>query len=164
MRVLFLPDWLTVVSFFVLWPTIQVGAALFCLYLPSRFFNSNRGIYKTQKFEQNGKWYEKVFKIKKWKHLLPDGGAISKKRGYAKKTLKDFSQDNLNKFLQESCRAELSHWVPILLSWVFLLITTPFAAFVMFVYSLLVNLPCILAQRYNRPRIQQLLQSKKYTQ
>lgn len=160
MRVIFLSDTITVLLFFVVWPILQVGCAFICLYIPDKFFNNNRGIYKTQKFEKNGKIYDDIFKVKKWKHLLPDGGAIYKKKGYAKKKLSDYSTDNLNKFLIESCRAELTHWLPISLFWVFFLFTTPLAGFFMFVYSIIVNLPCIFAQRYNRPRIARLIKQK----
>lgn len=31
----------------------------------------------------------------------------------------------------------------------------------MLIYALLVNLPCIIAQRYNRPRVQRLLNRMK---
>ncbi|NCB48071.1 MAG: glycosyl-4,4'-diaponeurosporenoate acyltransferase [Clostridia bacterium] len=152
-------DTITVLLFFIVWPILQVGSALICLYIPDKFFNNNKGIYKTQKFEKNGKIYDDIFKVKKWKHLLPDGGAIYKKKGYAKKKLSDYSTNNLIKFLIESCRAELTHWLPISLFWVFFLFTTPLVGFFMFVYSIIVNLPCIFAQRYNRPRIARLLES-----
>ena len=160
MRFIFLPEGLTILLFFIIWPAIQVGSAIFCLKMPDRFFKSNKGIYSSKKFEQNGKFYEKVFKVKKWKHLLPDGGALYKKKGYAKKKLTDFSDENLNKFLVESCRAELTHWLPIFFSWIFFFITTPFIVLLMFVYSLIVNMPCILVQRYNRPRIEKLIKQK----
>lgn len=160
MRLLFLPDGLTVLLIFVLWPLIQVGSAFLCLYLPDKFFNHNKGIYKTFRFEHNGKLYDTLFKVKKWKHLLPDGGAIYKKKGFAKKTLTDFSQNNLNRFLMESCRGELTHWLPICFFWVFFFITSPFVVLLMFVYSIIVNMPCIIVQRYNRPRIQKMLNLK----
>lgn len=160
MRIVFLPDWATILLFFVVWALIQVGAALLCLVLPDKFFQSNKGIFKTRKFEKDGQFYQTFFKIKKWKHLLPDGAKMVK-IGYAKKTLTDYSTANLNKFLVESCRAELTHLLPIGLFWVFFFFTTPLITLFMFGYSLLVNLPCLFAQRYNRPRIQKLLTSKQ---
>jgi glycosyl-4,4'-diaponeurosporenoate acyltransferase len=69
----------------------------------------------------------------------------------------DFSELNLLKFLHESCRAELTHWLAIPPFIVFGLFTPPAALPIMFVYALAVNMPCILAQRYNRPRIQKHL-------
>ena len=95
MQIFFLPDYLTVIIIFIVWPTIQVGSALICLYLPDKVFNYQKGIFKTRKFENNGKIYQTLFRVKKWKHLLPDGGAVAKKRGYRKKKLTSYKEENL---------------------------------------------------------------------
>jgi hypothetical protein len=61
------------------------------------------------------------------------------------------------RFILESKRAELVHWLAILPFWVFGLWGPPIVIPIMFVYALAVNLPCIIAQRYNRPRLLRLL-------
>lgn len=157
MRIIFLPDTITVILFFIIWPIIQVGGALIALYIPNRFYSYKKFLFKSYNFEKNGKIYQTLFKVKKWKHLLPDGASVWKKKGYQKKHITSFDIDNLNMFLIESCRAEMTHIIPVCLFWVFFLITTPLIGWIMFLYSLIVNLPCIIAQRYNRPRIEKLI-------
>ncbi len=157
MRILFLSEPLTILLCFIIWPIIQTGCAFFCLYLPNRCFSPNYWIYKAHRFEREGQIYQTIFHVKKWKHLLPDGGVVWKKRGFKKKHLQHFDQETLERFLYESCRGEATHWLPILLFWVFFLFTPAYVGWIMLGYSLLVNVPCIIVQRYNRPRITRYL-------
>jgi glycosyl-4,4'-diaponeurosporenoate acyltransferase len=108
-------------------------------------------------FEKEGDIYEVLFRVSRWKHLLPDGGMVWKKRGYGKKKLTNFSDENLNRFLVESARGELSHWLAIFPFWFFWFFTPPAVPWIMLAYALFVNIPCILVQRYNRPRVRHLL-------
>jgi glycosyl-4,4'-diaponeurosporenoate acyltransferase len=157
MRILFLPESWTLLLCFIVWPVLQVGAALLCLNLPDRFFSPGRYLYRAHRFEKEGRIYESLFHVSRWKQLLPDGGAVWKKRGYEKKTMKDFSRENLNKFLVESGRAEMTHWLAIFPFWVFWFFTPPIVPWIMLLYAVLINCPCIIVQRYNRPRIERLL-------
>lgn len=157
MRILFLPDVWTLVLCFIVWPVLQVGAALLCLFLPDRVFSPDRFFYRAHPFENQGRIYDSIFRVSRWKHLLPDGGTVWKKRGYAKRRLLNFSKENLEKYLVESCRAEMTHWLAIAPFFVFWLFTPPFVPWIMLAYALIINGPCIIAQRYNRPRIQRLL-------
>lgn len=162
MRVIFLPDALTVLLCFLVWPVLQVGAALFCLNLSDRFFSPASFFFRSHRFEDEGRFYDRVFHIRRWKHLLPDGGMVWKKRGFRKKRLESFSEENLDRFLVESARGEMTHWLAIFPFWVFWFFTPPFVPLIMLAYALLVNAPCILAQRYNRPRVQHLLSTRRY--
>jgi glycosyl-4,4'-diaponeurosporenoate acyltransferase len=160
MPVFFLPDLLTVLLCFIVWPLLQVSAALLCLKLPDRFFSPDAFLYKVRRFEQGGRLYDKVFRVSRWKHLLPDGGRVWNKRGFKKKNLESFSKENLERFQIESARGELTHWLAIVPFWVFWFFTPPVVPWIMLAYALAVNAPCIIAQRYNRPRIGRL-QSKR---
>lgn len=157
MRIIFLSDNWTIILCFLVWPVLQVGAALICFYMPNSYFSPNSFLFRTRKFEKDGRIYDSVFCVSHWKHLLPDGGAIFKKRGFRKKNLDSFSKDNLNRFLVESARGELTHWLAILPFWVFGFIAPVRVLWYMLAYALIINLPCIIAQRYNRPRVQKLL-------
>ena len=157
MRVIFLSPILTVAICFIVWPILQIGAALICLYLPNRLLSSDNFIFRSRNFEKEGELYENYFKVRRWKHLLPDGGTILKKHAFRKKKLDSFSKDHLNRFLIESARGELTHWLAIIPFWVFGFFAPAQVILYMFIYALLVNLPCIIAQRYNRPRVQRLL-------
>lgn len=156
MQLIFIPRLLAIVLAFVLWGVFQTGAALLSLKIPSPYLSPDSFYFRQHSWERGGKFYEEVFQIKRWKKFLPDGGAALG-RGYAKKNLTDFSEENLNQFLIESCRAEITHLIAILPFWVFGFFAPPKVILIMFIYALLANIPCIIAQRYNRPRIQKLL-------
>ncbi len=158
MRLIYLPDGWTILLCFVVWPILQVAAALICLNMPDRCFMPSRFPFMPLRFERNGRVYDRIFRVSRWKHLLPDGGMVWKRRGYQKKRLTDFSEANLNRFLVESARGEMTHWLAILPFWVFWFFTPPMVPWIMLGYALLVNLPCIIAQRYNRPRVLLLIQ------
>ena len=156
MRILFLSEIPSILLCIALWFVIQAGGAALCSMLPARIFHPQACPFRPFAFEDGGRIYDRLFKVKRWKHLLPDGGAMTK-NGYAKRRLSDRSMTNLERFLIESCRGELTHWIPIFFFWVFGFFVPPFALWIMLIYALAANLPCILVQRYNRPRIMRVL-------
>jgi glycosyl-4,4'-diaponeurosporenoate acyltransferase len=147
----------TILLIFAIWAAVPLAFAWFCLFLPDRQFDPNRFLWRAHRWERGGRVYESAFHVKRWKHLLPDGGGIFQSRGYQKRRLKDHSEENLRRFLIESARGELTHWLGILPFWVFGLFAPPYIVWIMLVYALAANLPCIIAQRYNRPRVSALL-------
>ncbi len=155
MQVIFLSPWLNVVVCFVLWGVLQVCAAVLCAKLPARYFKCDNFIFKSRDWEQQGEFYSRVFKIKMWKGYLPDGSALSNV-GMRKKHLVDCSPGGIDRFIEESCRAELSHLLAVFPFWVFGFFCPPIVVPIMLLYSVLVNIPCVLAQRYNRPRLVRL--------
>jgi glycosyl-4,4'-diaponeurosporenoate acyltransferase len=157
MQVIFLPGPFTIIVCFFVWPVFQTAAALICLSLPDHFFSPDAFLFRAHRFEKEGRIYDRVFRVSRWKHLLPDGGAILNKRGFRKKKMESFSKEYLNRFLVESARGELTHWLAILPFWIFGFFTPPQVIWYMLVYALLANVPCIIAQRYNRPRVCKLL-------
>lgn len=160
MRIIFLPDAWTILLCFLVWLVLQMSAALICLKLPDRFYSPDSFLFKAHPFEKEGKIYNTIFHVRRWKHLLPDGGAVWKKTGFRKKKLEDFSEENLNRFLIESARGELTHWLAILPFWLFWFFTPPYVPWLMLIYALLINLPCIIAQRFNRPRVLRVMKRK----
>jgi glycosyl-4,4'-diaponeurosporenoate acyltransferase len=160
MQVFFFSTWITIALFVVIWAVVPLLLAYLSHMVPDRFLQHTRYFWRSHPFEQNGRLYETVFKIRLWKHLLPDGGGVFKKNSYKKKTLTDYSEENLQRFLLETCRGELVHWLGILPFWVFGLFAPPGVIWIMLLYALSVNLPCIIAQRYNRPRIYALLKKR----
>ena len=79
---------------------------------------------------------------------------------FRKKNLEHVTHANLQRFLIESCRAEMTHVFAILPFWVFGFIAPPEVIWIMLIYAVAINLPCIIAQRYNRPRIQILMEKR----
>ncbi|MDH4268926.1 MAG: glycosyl-4,4'-diaponeurosporenoate acyltransferase, partial [Dehalococcoidia bacterium] len=82
----------------------------------------------------------------------PDGAAVFKS-GFRKKHLKNQDALYLQRFIIETCRAELAHWVIFVFSFLFFIWNAWWIGMIMVAYALIVNIPCIIAQRYNRARL-----------
>jgi glycosyl-4,4'-diaponeurosporenoate acyltransferase len=93
--------------------------------------------------------------VHKWKRFLPDGGAFVK-GGFRKKTVR-VDPDGLSRYLTESCRGELTHWLAILPFWIFGFFLPGKLIWLMLSYAIVVNIPCIVVLRYNRPRVSGIL-------
>jgi glycosyl-4,4'-diaponeurosporenoate acyltransferase len=63
----------------------------------------------------------------------------------------------LRRFVLETRRGETCHWLAILFTPLFLLWNPWWGFAVNLAYALLANVPCIVAQRYNRARLLALL-------
>lgn len=156
MRLIFLPDGWTVLICFLIWPLLQTVISWSCLKIPDSRYHPDGAWFRTHAWEKGGQIYQTLFRVRSWKERLPDGGKAFRD-GYQKKRLTDTSRENLEKFLIESCRAELAHWLAILPFWIFGFLAPPIILPIMLAYALIVNAPCIIAQRFNRPRIQKQL-------
>jgi len=152
MQIIFLPGAWAIILCFLVWPVLQTTAALLCSRMPEKWLDPGLFFFRAHRWEKDGSVYKTVFRVHVWKKYLPDSGTILPGT-YKKKSLDDFSEANLRKYLLESCRAEMTHWFAIPPFLIFGLFTPSYVIGFMLIYALLVNVPCILAQRYNRPRI-----------
>lgn len=107
-------------------------------------------------FLKKEKFYEKIFKIKKWKDKIPQ---FVIKNGFSKKNIQNFNLEYLKKFIAETYRAEIDHLiccfsVPVL----FLINNLKNIKLSCIISGLIIigNLPCMLIQRYNRFRIRRI--------
>jgi glycosyl-4,4'-diaponeurosporenoate acyltransferase len=134
------------------WPVIQFGLAWLFTRMPVRWFQP------PGPFAWEARWhpYESVFGIRRWKDRLPDAGPWFG-GGFAKGELAGRNRDYLRRFAQETWRGELCHWAALACAPLFFLWNPWWADLVMAGYAVMANLPCILAQRYNRLRLQRLL-------
>jgi glycosyl-4,4'-diaponeurosporenoate acyltransferase len=101
--------------------------------------------------------YQAVLHIRKWKSLLPSGGpALGADFSLAR--VESHDRGYLQRWVLESCRAEITHWLAMASVALFLLWNPPVGVAANVVYAFAANVPCILAQRYNRPRVLALLE------
>ncbi|HIR64479.1 MAG TPA: glycosyl-4,4'-diaponeurosporenoate acyltransferase [Candidatus Faecousia faecigallinarum] len=129
--------------------------------LPRRWFHHDRFPYRTCAWEREGKFYESLG-IRRWKDRLPDKSKYTR-HTFTKEMRGHESQDSLIRFLQETCVAELVHWVLTLVAVpLYFYVPTPLGWVVATVYALS-NLPFICIQRYNRPRLRRILKRKLET-
>lgn len=157
MQIFFPSRPLAILICFPLWYFYQSMAARICLKLPERSFSPYAPFFRSHGWEDGGKTYQRILRVHTWKKFLPDSGSLIR-GSYRKKTLDSFSKKSMEKFLMESCRAEMTHWLAILPFWTFGLFAPPRVILYMLAYAIAVNVPCIIAQRYNRPRILRLLE------
>lgn len=150
-----LPTLPTILLDIAVWMIIHVGVSYLMIHIPLDSFDAGSWLYRQRKWERGGKIYVRIFRLKKWKRRLPDGAALFKK-GFQKKHLKELDDVYLDDFIRETSRAELAHWIMFLLSPVFFIWNPWYVGIVMIVYALLVNLPCIAIQRYNRIRLRRV--------
>lgn len=134
----------------IAWLLIHVIVSLSIDMIPPGSFNPESWLFKERRWEKNGRIYE-ALRIKTWKRLLPDGAAISR-NGFRKKHIVNLEPRYIRRFVAETCRAELIHWVIFLFSPFFLLWNEWWIGMIMIAYGFVVNVPCIITQRYNRIR------------
>lgn len=134
------------------WPVIQLVLAWVFTRLPVGWFNPGQPFA----WERTGRIYERLCGIKRWKDRLPDAARWFGD-GFAKGTLAAKDSGYFGRFVRETWRGELCHWAGLACAPVFFLWNPLWADLVMLAYGVAANLPCILAQRYNRARLQRLL-------
>ena len=139
-----------------LWATSQVLAGYRAHRLPLERLQDDRGLLRLRGFEAGGRWYERRLRIVRWKDRLPEAGAFFA-GGVSKRTLPPRSEGGIERFAAETRRAELAHWtsfwcLPLCVIW-----NDALGIALMCAYGLVVNLPLIAIQRYNRSRAERIL-------
>lgn len=114
-----------------------------------------RHLEKMRKHLQVGKaevrFYEKVCRIRKWKDHIPSAGPFDKRK------LENNSIDYFSLFILETVRAEIAHALCIIAA-MSILVSSPLPmSHTMALFFLMINIPCIMIQRYNRPRLERIL-------
>ncbi|UOQ84779.1 glycosyl-4,4'-diaponeurosporenoate acyltransferase [Gracilibacillus salinarum] len=160
MQLIDLGNMWTIILDILIWGVIHIVISLITLAIREEHFRKNSGLYQIRSWEREGKFWGNNFKIKRWKHIVPDGAKLFKK-GFQKKELLTLDVVYLETFIRESRRAELTHWLCIPPALLFFLWNPPWAGTIMIVYALVVNIPIIMLQRYNRARLQLVVKRKK---
>lgn len=128
--------------------------------LPRKCFDAEKPPYKAAKWEKGGKVYERLG-IKHWKDIMPDMSRIMPDM-VKKKLTSENKERGMDTLIAETCVAECVHWGLIVLSFGILFWWRGlWAAVFLLVYNIFGNLPFIIIQRYNRPRLVMLEQRRK---
>ena len=124
--------------------------------LPSRF-QPERFPFRAWKWEKGGRVYVKLH-IDSWKKLVPDMSRVLP--DMVRKELPAggaVTAEQAERLVQETCRAAVVHGASCLLGLACLWLWPGWGGVaVVLVWVLLANLPFILIQRYNRPRLARL--------
>lgn len=140
------------------WKCVLYAAALALLAHPLGQaipgpFDPEKRPFRSRKWEQNGRVYTKLA-IDKWKKLVPDMSRILPDMVKKQVTPTAVTAAQAAVLVQETCVAEAVHTASSLLGLVCLGLWPGWGGvLVWLVWFLLGNLPFILIQRYNRPRL-----------
>jgi glycosyl-4,4'-diaponeurosporenoate acyltransferase len=138
------------------WAAIHALSGYAVHKLPPSRLARDGWLFRPRPFERDGRFYADRLRIKRWKDRLPEAGALFA-GGVSKRHLP--VDGDLARFAVETRRAELGHWLATVPAPLFVLWNPPGIAAAMVFYALVVNLPFIAIQRYNRCRIGRLLRS-----
>ncbi len=125
------------------------GAAVFS----RRRFRPDQFPFRPYAFERQGRFYEKLG-IRKWKDRLPDMSRLL--RFLPRKAVRSRSAEQARLLVQETCLAETVHLWLIVLAAPVLFIWPGWRGGVLWAVYALGNVPFIMIQRYNRPRLLRL--------
>ena len=141
----------------IVWLTL-VGIMGFLLgrLLPDKWMTPQKWPFGCFSFEKNGQIYEKLG-IRKWQKRLPDMSRILPFMMPAK-NLKGAYKERLEVMIRETCVAETVHIICCICGLHCLRIWPGIGGILICAIYTLLNLPFILIQRYNRPRLIRLQQ------
>ena len=154
--VVVLPLWSVAVLNAVAWGGWSAAAGYLAHRRPTSAFAKDRALYRLRGFER-GDLYERRLRIKRWKDRLPEAGALFT-GGFSKRSVRTKDRATLERFVIETRRAEWAHWLIIGATPFFLIWNPWWVEPFMVLYALVANLPCLLVQRYNRGRLERLLE------
>jgi len=116
-------------------------------------FDASHGLFSPLPFEKDGLVYNRL-NIRKWQNKVPDMSRIFPGIIPKKTFEKCCNSTQVKLLIQETCVAELTHWVLCVAGIAIPFIWNGIGGVILFIlYVLLGNLPFIVIQRYNRPRL-----------
>ena len=154
---LLMPQWLTIVVDVLAWGVFHAATGYAVHRLDESRLRRDGWLLRPRGFEASGHWYRRRLRIHRWKDKVPEAGAMFA-GGVSKRELPGRDAAGLQLFVRETRRAELGHWWAMACAPLFLVWNPPLAASLLVGYGVVVNLPFILIQRYNRFRTQALIE------
>lgn len=127
--------------------------------LPVRRFDHDNALTRLRPGEIDGRVYERRLAIRRWKRWLPEGGDVFE-GGFNKSSLGRRDSSNLQRFVAETRRAEMTHWVTMFYGPLFWLWSSWWMGGVMVAFGIVANVPCLVTQRYNRARLLRVLRRR----
>jgi glycosyl-4,4'-diaponeurosporenoate acyltransferase len=128
--------------------------------VPVKRFDHDTWLTRPRRFEDEGNFYQRKLKIRKWKDRLPEKGDLFPD-GFSKRHLTNRSTEHLERFMAETRRAETVHWLNLSAGPLFLIWCRPLLGAFMIVFGVVAHLPFVMVQRYNRERLGRLLRRRR---
>jgi glycosyl-4,4'-diaponeurosporenoate acyltransferase len=141
----------------VIWAGWGVAVGLAAVRLPPTVLSADHWLTRIRPWEDQGRAWLKLG-VRRWKDRLPEAGTLF--GSVSKRALPAPTEAGLRAFAAETRRAEYVHWAAL----------APLAAMpcwnpwwltaAMALYAGAANGPCIVVQRYNRGRIENVLERR----
>jgi glycosyl-4,4'-diaponeurosporenoate acyltransferase len=141
---------LTIALDVLAWGVFHAGTGYLAHRLDDRL-SRDTWLLRPRRFEDRGRWYRRWWRIERWKDRVPEAGGLFP-GGISKAHLPAPGRSGLGLFIRETRRAELAHWWALACGPLFALWNEPLPTALLIAYGVLVNLPFIAIQRYNRIR------------
>lgn len=137
------------------WVALHIGCGYLAHRLPASVFAPGRrfgALLAARRWERGGEIYDRALAVRRWKDALPEAGSLFR-GGFDKRHLVNASREHLLEFETATNRAEFSHWLTLCAGLTFFLWNPWWIGLFMTGYAALTNLPFIVVQRFNRPRM-----------
>lgn len=142
------------------WIGLGLGTGIFVHRLPVQWLSRDNWLTRPRAFEDGGRFYERVLRIRSWKDKLPEKGDFFP-GGFSKRAITERSDEFLERFAAETRRAELVHWMNAASGPIFLLWCPWPLGVVMVCFGWAGHMPFVCIQRYNRARIERTLHRRQ---
>ncbi|WP_437272159.1 glycosyl-4,4'-diaponeurosporenoate acyltransferase [Staphylococcus succinus] len=134
------------------WFIVQMIIAQLGTRISYKFLEKDNKYFRSWNFEQEGLLWQRLVKVQHWKNYLPDGQNINP--NIISKETFNFSKNmsEIQQFILETRRAEIVHLLSMFPVIAFFKSSTN-VKIINFVYVIIVNVPCMIVQRYNRAKL-----------
>lgn len=144
----------------IIWVIIHLCLGYCSSKIPLNWLNTDNPFFQTFSWEKGGQIYQKLFHVRSWKRFIPNGSRLYR-GAFSINNLPTNDTVYLERWLKESIRAEICHWMMIPPGFFFFLWNNVAVGWAMVAYAFLNNLIPIIMQRFNRPRIRMFLVKAK---
>jgi len=133
-----------------IWPLWSAALGIWASRLPDGAVDTDGWLTRLRPWERQGLAYSRLG-VRRWKGRLPDLGSVF--GGRPKRLGLRLDPGEWRALAAETRRAERVHWLILLALPVEAVVRSGVVLVPMVTYAVVANLPCIVAQRYNRGRL-----------
>lgn len=122
------------------------------LFLSHCHFNTDRAPWHSAAWECDGRYWDRTFHVRRWMNLVPDMSRIMPDM-VPKRIVGTATVASVDRLIRETCVAELIHWLLAVFGFGCVTIWHGVGGWVISLMFGVGNLPFVVIQRYNRPRL-----------
>lgn len=140
---------------------ISIAAFPLGRLIPKKYLHYDRYPFLAFEWEDSGKIYNRLG-IRKWQNKVPDMSKIASSVMKPKMIKEHSTEQDIRYLLDETCVAELVHALQCVFGMYCMLLWRGAGGIIFSIlYVVLCNMPFIMIQRYNRPRLARLYEKMK---